>query len=115
LRRSRFRSPPKLRGSSANSEKRTFVHLQARVPKARAFFGPGAFSARFISAKAGRINKKKNSPRRIRRRRRLHLSIKEIEHAGEFHMAKTLNITLAFLLFAPIAFAIAMQAAHIVA
>ena len=52
---------------------------------------------------------------RIRPRRRRHLSIKEIQHAGEFHMAKTLNITLAFLLFAPIAFAIAMQAAHIVA
>jgi len=37
------------------------------------------------------------------------------KHAGEFLMAKTFNITLAFLLFAPIAVAIAMQAARIVA
>jgi len=110
LRRSHFRSQRKLRGSSANSEKqRTSVHLQARDLWPRAFF------CAFRNLEASRITKKKNSPRRIRRRRRLHLSIKEIKHAGEFHMAKTLNITLAFLLFAPIAFAIAMQAAHIVA
>lgn len=61
------------------------------------------------------ITKRKISPRRICPRARRHLSIKEIKHAGEFHMAKTFNITLAFLFFAPIAFAIAMQAAHIVA
>jgi amino acid permease len=40
---------------------------------------------------------------------------KRSKHAGEFQMNKTFNITLAFLLFAPIAVAIAMQAARIVA
>jgi hypothetical protein len=63
-----------------------------------------------------RITKKKNSPRRIRARARRHLFIKQIKHAGEFQMAKTtFNVTLAFLLFAPIAVVIAMQAARIVA
>ena len=62
-----------------------------------------------------KINGKKNSSHCIRAGARRHLFIKQIKHAGEFHMAKTFNITLAFLLFAPVAVVIAMQAARIVA
>jgi hypothetical protein len=59
--------------------------------------------------------KEENSLQCIRACGRRHLFIKQNKFAGESPMTKTFNITLAFLFFAPIAIAIAMQAARIVA